>query len=80
MSRPSAEYTNFELTVPSIYADYVERILTEALNQPRVWVGETEGGEKLFTFGRYERSPIIYDSRENYSTNLQIRGLVSCRN
>ena len=75
-SRPSAEYTSFELTVDAVYADYVERILKDSLNKPRVWIGEKAGGEKLFTFGYYERSPIVYSSPTKYDTNLKIRGLV----
>ena len=75
-SRPSAEYTSFELTVDAVYADYVERILKDSLNKPRVWIGEKAGGEKLFTFGYYERSPIVYSSPTKYDTSLKIRGLV----
>jgi len=75
-SRPSAEYTSFELTVDAVYADYVERILKDSLNKPRVWIGEKSGGEKLFTFGYYERSPIVYSSPTKYDTNLKVRGLV----
>ena len=76
VSRPSAEYTSFEVSVTPQFADYVERILKGSLNQPRVWVGTKANDERLFTFGRYERSPIIYSSPSKYDTNLKIRGLV----
>jgi hypothetical protein len=76
VSRPSAEYTSFELIVYPEYANYVERILKDALNKPRVWVGDKQDNEKLFTFGYYERSPIVYSSPSEYETSLKIRGLV----
>ncbi len=74
--RPSAEYTSFEISIEPIYANYVERILKEALNIPSVWVGDKPDDEKLFTLGYYERSPIVYSSPSKYRTTLKIRGLV----
>ena len=76
VSRPSAEYTSFELTVYPEYADYVERILKDSLNKPRVWVATKPDGENLFTFGYYERSPITYSTPSKYDTTLKVRGLV----
>jgi len=76
ISRPSAEYTSFEVKLAPVYADYVEAILNESLNQARIWVGDKAGSEKLFTFGYYERSPIIYSSPDQYKTTLKVRGLV----
>ena len=76
ISRPSAEYTSFEMVVPPVYADYVERMLKDALNKPRVYYGNKKDGEKIFTFGRYERSPISYDNPAICTTNLKVRGLV----
>lgn len=76
ISRPSAEYTSYEVTVPPEYADYVERILKDSLNMACVWVGDKSNDEKLFTLGYYERSPIVYSSSAHYTTTLKIRGLV----
>ena len=76
VSRPSAEYTSFELKVAPNYADYVERILKDSLNEARVWVGDKPDEEKIFTFGYYERSPIVYSSPSQYKTTLKVRGLV----
>ena len=75
-SRPSAEYTSFEVVVFPEYANYVERILKDSLNKPRVWVGDKPNDEKIFTFGYYERSPITYSSPAQYETTLKVRGLV----
>ncbi len=76
VERASAEYTSFELTVFPQYADYVERILKDSLDQARIWVGDKADDEKMFTFGYYERSPITYSSPSKYETSLKIRGLV----
>lgn len=76
ISRPSAEYTTFELSLQPIYADYVERILKDSLNKPRVYIGDKGNNEKLFTFGYYERSPITYVSPSLCETTLKVRGLV----
>lgn len=75
-SRPSAEYTSFEVVVFPEYANYVERILKDSLNKPRVWIGDKPNDEKIFTFGYYERSPITYSSPAQYETTLKVRGLV----
>lgn len=76
ISRPSAEYTTFELSLQPIYADYVERILKDSLNKPRVYIGDKGNNEKLFTFGYYERSPVTYVSPSLCETTLKVRGLV----
>lgn len=76
VSRPSAEYTSFELKVAPNYADYVERILKDSLNKARIWAGDKPDNEKIFTFGYYERSPIVYSSPSQYKTTLKVRGLV----
>ncbi len=76
VERASAEYTSFELVVFPQYADYVERILKDSLDQARIWVGDKANDEKLFTFGYYERSPITYSSPLKFETSLKIRGLV----
>lgn len=75
-SRPSAEYTSFAMIVEPEYANYVERILKDSLNKPRVYVGDMENDEKIFTFGYYERNPIVYSSPTQYETTLKVRGLV----
>ena len=76
ISRPSAEYTTFEMVVFPQYSDYVERILKDSLNKPCVYVGDKQNGEKIFTFGYYERSPISYDDPSLCTTTLKVRGLV----
>jgi hypothetical protein len=76
VSRPSSEYTTFEMVIQPQYADYVERILKDSLNKPRVYIGDKKDGEKIFTFGRYERSPISYDDPLICTTTLKVRGLV----
>lgn len=75
-SRPSAEYTSFEVMVYPQYANYVERILKDSLNKPRVYVSDKGNDEKIFTFGYYERSPLTYSSPTVCETTLKVRGLV----
>lgn len=75
-SRPSAEYTSFEVMVYPEYANYVERILKDSLNKPRVYVGDKGNDEKIFTLGYYERSPLTYSSPTVCETTLKVRGLV----
>jgi len=76
INRPSAEYTTFEMVVFPQYANYVERILKDSLNKPRIYVGDKQNNEKIFTFGYYELSPISYDDPSLCTTTLKVRGLV----
>lgn len=76
VERPIVNLNTYEILSDKAHNPYIQRLVKKLRGKNALWIGNIGGGQKLITYGRYERSPIPFDMVDHVQYSITVRGSI----
>lgn len=72
----TVELNTYDVLVPKLNNPAIQSLLDKTTGENTLWVGDIGGGQKLTTYGFFERSPIPFDMPNDINYQITVRASV----
>ena len=76
ITRPIIRQTTYPVLVEKKLAPALENYLDDIRGEPLFWIGYIGDGQYKNTFGRIERSPMVYNNLSHVEYSIKVRGSI----
>ena len=76
ITRPIVRQTTYPVLVEKKLAPALENYLDDIRGEPLFWIGYIGDGQYKNTFGRIERSPMVYNNLSHVEYSIKVRGSI----
>jgi hypothetical protein len=76
IERPVVKLNTYEVLADKTINPYIQNLIKKLIGKNTLWIGDIGGGQKLITYGRYERSPIPFTMPNDVRYSITVRGSI----
>lgn len=76
IERPVVKLNTYEVLADKTINPYIQNLIKKLRGKNTLWIGDIGGGQKLITYGRYERSPIPFTMPNDVRYSITVRGSI----